>query len=285
MKSKAFTVVPSTQLEMKQALESCLDSDQLHTLSTSIESLTAGDINALMALSAKTRRLVGDATPFICEAFRSFSQSELARVYIYSHALMSTSAEETIKIVNDIYRYGDNLEKAALIKGLFHLDVTGAALELAITATRTNDADLFSAIALSNPYPYCYFDDLHWQQLVLKTLHLKLPITDVHGIKNRLSKSLSAKTMLYLEELALAGREYPAAIWAAIRFGDIESAYLSYFLSALVSPNYQERLYSCQILQGETLPAQITDVLQEQVAVETDTTTRAMQMAVLRAHI
>jgi hypothetical protein len=109
------------------------------------------------------------------------------------------------------------------------LDPEGEAVNLAVNAARCNSADEFSALAIDNSYPSKHFQDLNFNQLVLKALFMGLPIDGFVGLNNRLSTSLSNMCFSYAVEQALAERIPPASLWLATKYHDLTAEHQAGF--------------------------------------------------------
>ncbi|TAA47505.1 EboA domain-containing protein [Corallincola spongiicola] len=114
------------------------------------------------------------------------------------------------------YKRGDENERAALIKGLQLLDPKGKNAALAIEACRINSLNLFTAIALFNPYPAIFFSQDAFNQLVIKSLFQGLNISFIYGLEARRNHNLSIMALRYVEERLDANRPVPDSIWLAI---------------------------------------------------------------------
>jgi hypothetical protein len=147
--------------------------------------------------------------------------SELIRICFLAQVLNHHPALTISKVIKNYYQAGDSSEKSALLKGLSGLDPKGEAVNLAVNAARCNSADEFSALAINNGYPSKHFQDLNFNQLVLKALFMGLPIDGFVGLNNRLSTSLSNMCFSYAVEQALAERIPPASLWLAVKYDDL----------------------------------------------------------------
>ena len=78
---------------------------------------------------------------------------------------------------------------------------------------RTNMTSVFRAVACDNPYPVSYFDDIAWQQLVMKALFVGVPLWRVYGLDQRLSDTLAVMMLDYADERTSAGRDLPPDAW------------------------------------------------------------------------
>ena len=168
---------------------------------------------------------------------------EAARV-ILLQTCIDSSADNRYDIVWHAYRLGDENEKAAYIKGLSILDPSAELQDIALHTGRTNNVQLFSAIALHNTYPAVHYDDRAFEQLVLKALFLGLNIDHVESLSQRLHTELSNKCMDLVRERLAADREPPVSIWLAIDIRQLDSESQALYLQFLSDPAIEHRYYS-----------------------------------------
>lgn len=91
----------------------------------------------------------------------------------------------------------------------------------AAEGVRSNMTAVFNAIALSNPYPAEYFDDIAWNQMVLKALFVGSPLHLIQGLDKRANPQLSQMLIDYARERWAANRSVSPEIWQAIKpYGD-----------------------------------------------------------------
>lgn len=78
---------------------------------------------------------------------------------------------------------------------------------------RSNIISVFNAIALFNPYPAKYLDDLAWNQMVLKALFVGSPLVPIYGLKQRNNEQLSQMLIDYARERLAAKRKVNPQLW------------------------------------------------------------------------
>lgn len=76
-------------------------------------------------------------------------------------------------------------------------------------ACRSNMRSLFCAAACDNPFPFFHFDEIAWQQLIMKALFIEVPLAHVYGVQQRLSPKLAAMARDFIAERTSAGRCIP----------------------------------------------------------------------------
>ena len=78
---------------------------------------------------------------------------------------------------------------------------------------RTNMTSVFNAVALDNPYPANYLDDLAWNQMVLKALFVGSPLHRIYGLERRNNQKLSQMLVDYASERLAANRTVNSELW------------------------------------------------------------------------
>ncbi|MEU8238885.1 EboA domain-containing protein [Actinoplanes missouriensis] len=106
-----------------------------------------------------------------------------------------------------LYRYGDADEKRAVLKALPLIAATGETVSVLQDALRTNDTRLVAA-ALGPAARQ--LDDATWRQGVLKCVFMGIPLTAVHGLRDRADAALAEMLGAFAEERKAAGRDVPA---------------------------------------------------------------------------
>jgi hypothetical protein len=76
-------------------------------------------------------------------------------------------------------------------------------------ACRSNMRSLFCAAACDNPFPLHHFDEIAWNQLVMKAIFIEVPLAQIYGVEQRLSEKLAAMTRDFIAERTSAGRSIP----------------------------------------------------------------------------
>jgi hypothetical protein len=81
-------------------------------------------------------------------------------------------------------------------------------------AVRSSAPAIFHAIASHNPYPFDYFDDAAWNQMVVKCVFNGLPIETVSGLSERRNPELVRMLRDLVSERHAAGRVLPDTVYA-----------------------------------------------------------------------
>ncbi len=149
------------------------------------------------------------------EAFSVFAGStadEIGRAVLLLRATESLPEGAHPHFVHDVYQRGDNHERKALLRALSVLPDPGRFLPTAVEACRTNISTVFDAIACENPYPFHYFTDQHFSQMVLKALFIGTSLSLVIGLRERITPDLIGMVEDYETERRVAGRSVPGDI-------------------------------------------------------------------------
>jgi hypothetical protein len=217
--------------ELEQALESVLAvhdcTDALAELRSKLPASGSGSsltLDAVLNGFARAQRAFGPERPALSAAERArlqtagvvepgvFSCADLARVLWLRLALAAMPAGEHTLVLTRGFRTGDNNERVALLRALPLLAEPARFTELAIEACRTHVLDVFAAIACDNPFPARHFPEPNFNQLVIKSLFLELPLERIHDWRGRANAELVRMASDYEAERRAAGRTVPADI-------------------------------------------------------------------------
>ncbi|MEM7595571.1 MAG: EboA domain-containing protein [Cyanobacteria bacterium P01_A01_bin.83] len=86
----------------------------------------------------------------------------------------------------------------------------------AAEGVRTNMTSVFNAIALDNPYPTQYLNELAWNQMVLKALFVNSPLDKIYGLESRNNQKLSQMLIDYACERLAASRTVSPELWELV---------------------------------------------------------------------
>jgi hypothetical protein len=161
-------------------------------------------------------RAAGVAVPDV------WSLADFARAALLLAACAAAPESEHVGIATEVFRKGDNAERVALLRALPLLPRPERFVPLAVEACRTHVLDVFAAIACDNPFPAAWFPELHFNQLVIKSLFMELPLERVLDWRGRCNRELVRIAGDYEAERRAAGRVVPADI-ALIKAADVES--------------------------------------------------------------
>lgn len=122
-------------------------------------------------------------------------------------------ADRYIKTLDKIFAAADVGEAIALYQSLPLLPYPERFRLRAAEGIRTNMTSVFNAVALHNPYPAEYLDDLAWNQMVLKALFVGTPLHPIYGLKRRNNLQLSQMLLDYARERLAANRTVTPELW------------------------------------------------------------------------
>lgn len=86
----------------------------------------------------------------------------------------------------------------------------------AAEGVRSNMTAVFNAVALQNPYPAEYFDDIAWNQMVLKALFVESSLDLIQGLDERANPTLAQMLTDYAHERWSAKRSVPTQLWQLV---------------------------------------------------------------------
>lgn len=127
--------------------------------------------------------------------------------------------ERAVEVVETAFQYGDETERGAIIRGLSLFPEPERLKLLALEVGRVNSLPLFSTLALRNPYPAAWYNEHEFNQLVIKSLFLGLPMVEVSGLERRGNADLARICADYVDERTAAGRPVPPDLWLALAPG------------------------------------------------------------------
>ena len=118
-----------------------------------------------------------------------------------------------VATLDKIFAAADVREAIALYQSLPLLPHPEEFKLLAAEGIRSNITSVFNAIALINPYPAKYLDDLAWNQMVLKALFVDSPLLPIYGLRQRNNEQLSQMLIDYARERLAANRKVNPQLW------------------------------------------------------------------------
>lgn len=131
---------------------------------------------------------------------------DAVRVWLVHEAARSLDATALLAELREVYRYGDNDEKRAVLHALAGAPEEVDGSDLLLDALRTNDTRLVAAAM--GPHSD-RLDDDSWRQGVLKCLFTGVPVAAVTGLSARADRELAEMVQRYRREREAAGRDVP----------------------------------------------------------------------------
>jgi hypothetical protein len=125
-------------------------------------------------------------------------------------------AGELDDLIDELYRQGDSREKRGVVRSLSLLPDAGRFTQLALDAGRTNESDLFTALACDNPFPARHYGELEFNKLVMKAAFVGAPLSRIVGLGRRANPELARMGTDYVSEQEAAGRRFPPDIWLLV---------------------------------------------------------------------
>ena len=180
-----------------------------------------------------------------------------------------------------LYAYGDDSEKAALVRSLYWLSDDATATDIAAQALRVNSLNLFAALALNNPLAARVLDEREFNQLVLKSLFLGLDVFGVIDLSARRNAELERMADDYLHERRLARREIPASIWRVLNPAEPSQETLAMWFEALGDADENRRVCVYHAVaeaagEGRTIHSGLARAVEQAAIEERQPSVRAM---------
>lgn len=176
--------------------------------------------------------LVAENTPF-----ETWTLDRLARVYLLM-CLDSSDEIAYVDLLETLFDTAEMNEAVALYVALPYLAYPDQWLLRATDAVRSNVGIIFDAIAFHNPFPKTHFNELAWNQLVLKCIFNDKPILLIDGLEERSNQALADTLSDFAHERWAAGRTVPAEVWQLVK-GFVTETILE-DLKLLLQSNRQE---------------------------------------------
>ena len=131
-------------------------------------------------------------------------------------ALPSDNEEKYLRSLDKLFTAADVGELVALYQSLPLLPYPERLQSRAAEGVRSNMTAVFNAVALENSYPADYFDDLAWNQMVLKALFVGSPLHLIQGLERRANPELARMLIDYANERSAAKRSVSPELWTLV---------------------------------------------------------------------
>lgn len=120
------------------------------------------------------------------------------------------------RTMDQIWQTADVAEAAAIQKAAAVLAYPEGCMDRAREALRSNIQAVFEAITVRNPYPALHFDTVGWNQMVVKTFFVGVPLSSIVGLDRRANPPLSRMLADLAHERWAAGRAFAPDLWRCV---------------------------------------------------------------------
>jgi hypothetical protein len=229
LKTGNITVTDVLQVWLTQRVTQ----DALKWLDTKYEEIAIGaNVRVFFAAFSAVPRYTGkqdlnltnqdlEAAAKVCKGWfpNNWTLDQAARILLLQ-ALPSENADVYLQTLDQLFNAVDMGELIALYQALPLLPHPEKFQKRAAEGIRSNITAVFNAIALNNPYPSLYLDNLAWNQMVLKALFVSSPLNQIQGLQQRANPQLSQMLTDYASERQAAKRTVPPEIWELVKYGN-----------------------------------------------------------------
>jgi len=213
---------------LRAVLAARLDSPGREWLTSATASASRGDTGITAALTHATRhvgrqplalsedeaRALASTAPGI--GFDRWSRGDAVRVLLLVAFAAAVPEDTFASTATEWFEVGDTAEQQSWLRALPLLPRPKRFLAHAIDACRTNIVPLFESIACENPYPRDYFPTAQFNQLVMKSMFVGLPLVRIVGLPGRRNDELTRMARDFADERRAAGRPIPADLGLAL---------------------------------------------------------------------
>ncbi|MEO7426837.1 MAG: EboA domain-containing protein [Fibrobacteria bacterium] len=138
---------------------------------------------------------------------------QAARIFLL---LSLPPGPESAKVMDGLYQTADVAEAVAMQKASAVLAYPEGHLARSREALRSNIKEVFEAITLRNPYPAARFDEIGWNQMVVKTFFVDSPTQEIVGLDSRANPALARMLADLALERWAAGRSFNLQLWRCV---------------------------------------------------------------------
>jgi hypothetical protein len=188
-------------------------------------------------------------------------------------AAAAGSPDDLAALVDELYRQGDSREKRAVVRSLSLLPEAGRFAPLALDAGRTNETDLFAALACDNPFAARHYGEPEFNKLVMKAAFVGAPLDRISGLDRRANPELARMAIDHVSEQEAAARRFPPDIWLLVA-PHMSPAALARMIGYLNHAAADMRRGAARGL-GRAGQTRARPFLSERAAIETDDNVRA----------
>lgn len=131
-------------------------------------------------------------------------------------SLPSNNIDEYLQRLDKVFAAADVRELVTLYQALPLLPLPEKLQIRASEGIRSNMTAVFNAVALQNPYPRKYLNELAWNQMVLKALFVGSPLHLIQGLDERANPKLARMLVDYAHERWAARRDVSPQLWRCV---------------------------------------------------------------------
>jgi hypothetical protein len=148
--------------------------------------------------------------PTIEEARPHWTFVDHARLWLLLRGLPLLSLAAQPSFVLRLLEAGEKGEQVSLLRVLAALPEPARFLETGLQACRMNARDVFEAIVCENAFLTAHFPALNFNQAVMKSIFMEVPIQRIERLSDRITPELARMAADYASERRAAGRAVPS---------------------------------------------------------------------------
>jgi hypothetical protein len=202
--------------------------DSLAWLDDRAQAVAQGDKKALfLAFGLVPRKLGKDDLRLSADDLRQaaavrprwspghWSVDQAART-VLALSLPAKDPEPYVETLDKVFAAGEVGELVALYQALPVMPHQETHVLRAAEGVRTNIQAVFRAVAHKNPYPAERLEENRWNQMVLKSLFIGVPLYPIVGLDGRGNATLMRMLIDYAHERWAAGRPVSPELWRCV---------------------------------------------------------------------
>lgn len=166
-----------------------------------------GPLELDAAALAAARREVPDWDP------SDWTRDQAARIFLL---LCLPPGPASAKLIDQMWQTADVGEAVAIQKASAVLAYPEGHMARSREALRSNIQAVFEAITVRNPYPALHFDTVGWNQMVVKTFFVGVPLSAITGLDRRANPPLARMLADLAHERWAAGRAFAPDLWRCV---------------------------------------------------------------------
>jgi hypothetical protein len=134
---------------------------------------------------------------------------DYVRAALMLHALELIPESEHASTVLRLFEAGESGEQISVLRTLGLLPRPERFVQTGLQACRTNSKDVFEALVCENPYLAAHFEDLGFNQAVMKAIFMEVSVRRIEGLEARITPELKRMNTDFASERRAAGRPVP----------------------------------------------------------------------------